>query len=369
MTDAQLIIECGAAQTRATLMEGDDVRAFWFGPARGDETLPRPPDLGDIHVARIRKLTKGAQGAFVDIGWSRDGFLSYGHDRLPPVEGERLVVKVKRPPMGQKGPLVTGRWRAGLAANEVLSIEAAAAGGEPRRLNEREDAAVSAFRSFSAEKIVRATIDDAEAARALAIADSVRLTVGMGYDQSRRLSECVAASFERTVTIDDGVRLTFDETEALTAIDINSAKAADGRSAPVNDKVNVAAANALFGELSRRGIGGRIVVDFLAFPHARSRETFKKTLARAKHGYNCRFGALASDGLFDLTAPRTGLSLLERATEFDRTTPRPGPALYPRLERKSCDPGARDAAEIPAQSQTKASCLFGSRRLCGSFAA
>ncbi|MEQ1769415.1 MAG: hypothetical protein ABL879_06200, partial [Devosia sp.] len=63
--------------------------------------------------------------------------------------------------------------------------------------------------------------------------------------------------------------------------------------------MNVAAANALFGELSRRGIGGRIVVDFLAFPHARSRETFKKTLARAKHGYNCRFGALAPDGLFD----------------------------------------------------------------------
>ncbi|MEX0643931.1 MAG: ribonuclease E/G, partial [Parvularculaceae bacterium] len=121
-------------------------------------------------------------------------------------------------------------------------------------------------------------------------------------------------------------RLTIDETEGLTVVDVDAGAAADGATGRLNDKVNAAAAARLFRELARRAIGGRIVVDFLPPSNARARADLKDALKEARRGvFDCRFGKLSDDGLFDLTAPRDRLSLLELATEpAGADWPRPG---------------------------------------------
>ncbi len=110
--------------------------------------------------------------------------------------------------------------------------------------------------------------------------------------------------------------MVIDETEALTAIDVDMGGLADNSRSGANDAVNKAAAGRLFRELARRAIGGRIVVDFLPPSSPRARSELLEWLTRADADlFPRRAGRLAPDGLFDMTAPRREASLLERATE------------------------------------------------------
>lgn len=112
----QLILDCGAAETRAARLIGDEPVAFWFGPALGDEGLSRLPEFGDICVGRMLRAAAGLRGAFVDIGAGRDAFLMLGEGEKALAEGARLIVSVRRPPLAHKGALVALDWRARMSA-------------------------------------------------------------------------------------------------------------------------------------------------------------------------------------------------------------------------------------------------------------
>ena len=108
-----LYIECGAAETRCALIIDDIVMRLWFAPARGDETLPRPAEAGDVYLGRVRTISKALNAAYVDIGEADDGFLQLKKGEKAPVEGARIIVSVKRPALGAKGSLLTLRTPSG----------------------------------------------------------------------------------------------------------------------------------------------------------------------------------------------------------------------------------------------------------------
>lgn len=310
----RVLIECGAAETRAALLlDGEPVR-FHFGPARGDEALPRSPERGDIYSGRIRTVSKSLSGAFIDIGEGEEGFLPYG--KAPPVEGELRLLRVTRPAIGTKGPALAADWEKGLGRDAAAALEAQAADmRKPGPLGAPVDAAIRALLDVAPADAVpeHVTIDRPEAARAIrdycenepAIADSPFAAFAV--------DEEIEAALERTLVLPGGARMTVDETEALVAVDIDSAGASGG---VLNDKVNEALARQLFIELSRRSVGGRVVVDFLPPSGSKARARLEERLDAARRGvYDCRPGKLRADGLYDLTAPRHRRSLLEEASE------------------------------------------------------
>jgi Ribonuclease G/E len=311
---ARVVIDCGAADTRAALIEGDEVIRFWFGPARGDEHLPRAPEEGDLFFARVRAASKPLSGAFVDIGAGRDAFLSTKGD--PPVEGEALIVAVRRPPIGAKGALVSGDWRGGLQARDVAAVEdAAKAAITPCQLGARADPALAAYGAL-VDPGAPVVVNDPASAAALRARGVRRVAVEQSPFQRHGGEDALAAALDRTVVLPSGGRMIFDENEAATAVDIDSGSAADGAFGKLNERINAEAAALLFGELSRRGIGGRIVVDFLAPGDAAARARLLAQLRTGATGlFHGRLGKLSADGLFDLTAPRRCLSLLERTSE------------------------------------------------------
>lgn len=322
----RLFIACGAIETRAALIAADEIIGLWFGPARGDEGLARAPEAGDIHQGRIKAISKPLNGAFVDIGSAREALLPFPKEGGPTVEGARAIVRVRRPAIGAKGPIVAADWRQGLGVEEISAIAAAAETPTPRRLNTGEDAALRAWRFFADRKPARVMFDSVDAAQSWRrIEKSAPFEIVDGAEISRNLDAVLDAALDRVVALPGGARLIIDETEGLTVVDVDAGATIEGAGARVNDRVNAAAAAVLFQELSRRGIGGRVVVDFLPVGNRAARAAFLKTLADApKDGYDCRLGELFADGLFDLTAPRTRLSLLEQASELDGASPRPG---------------------------------------------
>jgi Ribonuclease G/E len=322
----RVLIECGAAETRAALLEGDDVLRFWFGPARGDESTPRPARSGDVYVGRIRTVSRPLKAAFVDLGIGPEGFLPLGREMEVSPEGGAVIVRVRRPAIGAKGPVLTLAWKKGFGPGEMAALEkeAARAGG-PARLGATVDAAVLAARALAgavsradptAEK-VGFSINQADAARPLRETfPNSPVEIAEDLFERHGAAEALEGSLGRVVSLAGGARMVFDETEGLTVVDIDAGAAADGATGKLNDKVNLAAARQLFLELARRGVGGRVVADFLPPSDARARAELKDALKEARRGiYECRIGRLSDDGLFDLTAPRERLSLLELATE------------------------------------------------------
>ena len=111
----------------------------------------------------------------------------------------------------------------------------------------------------------------------------------------------IESAFAHLVTLPSGGSIVIDHTEALTAIDINSARATKGddiESTAFN--TNLEAADEIARQLRLRDLGGLIVIDFIDMgPHKhqrevenRLREVVKPDRARIQIGRISRFGLL-----------------------------------------------------------------------------
>jgi ribonuclease E len=108
-------------------------------------------------------------------------------------------------------------------------------------------------------------------------------------------------AFERQVRLPSGGSIVIDHTEALTAIDINSARATKGGDIEETAlNTNLEAATEIARQLRIRDLGGLIVIDFIDMESARHqreveerlRDALKSDRARVQIGRISRFGLL-----------------------------------------------------------------------------
>ena len=118
------------------------------------------------------------------------------------------------------------------------------------------------------------------------------------------LSDLEQQVVKRLIWLKNGGRVAFDQTEALLAVDVNSAKASvHGRPEQMKLQTNLLAAQEISRQLRLRKIQGLIVIDFIRMKDAAAREQlvghFKNLLSRDKA--TIRIGGLTALGLFELT--------------------------------------------------------------------
>jgi ribonuclease E len=111
----------------------------------------------------------------------------------------------------------------------------------------------------------------------------------------------IESAFKREVLLDNGASIVIDPTEALIAIDINSARATEGSDIEETAlQANLAAAKEIARQLRLRDIGGLIVIDFIDMSSTRNqrmvenqlREELKADRARIQLGRISRFGLM-----------------------------------------------------------------------------
>lgn len=124
---------------------------------------------------------------------------------------------------------------------------------------------------------------------------------------------------EHKVKLRSGAYLIIDETEALTAIDVNTGKQVGSHS--LNEtifKTNIEAAEEVGRQLRLRDMGGIIVIDFIDMESADERKKlldhFEKILERDRA--RTRVGRVSSLGLLEITRKRTGESVTEAITNL-----------------------------------------------------
>jgi len=128
----------------------------------------------------------------------------------------------------------------------------------------------------------------------------------------------IESLLRRKVLLKSGGHVTFDSTEALTAIDVNTGKFIGSTS--LSDtilKTNLDAVVEIARQLRLRDIGGIIVIDFIDMTSAKDRQKVVSALEKElrKDRTRTKICHISPLGLVEMTRKRTGETLTELVTE------------------------------------------------------
>lgn len=181
----------------------------------------------------------------------------------------------------------------------------------PFLIHEESDVIVRAFRDYLRADIGEILIDrPALFERAKAHVSQVRPDFASRIKQYQgevplfshyQIESQIESAFERVVNLPSGGSIVIDPTEALTSIDINSARATKGGDIEETAlQTNLEAADEIARQLRLRDLGGLVVIDFIDMTPTKNqrevenrlREAVKQDRARVQIGRISRFGLL-----------------------------------------------------------------------------
>src|SRR5207344_3517256 len=127
----------------------------------------------------------------------------------------------------------------------------------------------------------------------------------------------IETAYARQVPLPSGGAIVIDHTEAMVAIDVNSARATRG--ADIEEtalRTNLEAADELARRLRLRDLGGLVVIDFIDMENARNQREVENRLREALHYDRARvqMGKISRFGLMELSRQRLRPSLGEGST-------------------------------------------------------
>ncbi|MDH5833653.1 Rne/Rng family ribonuclease [Luteimonas kalidii] len=124
----------------------------------------------------------------------------------------------------------------------------------------------------------------------------------------------IEAAYERTVRLPSGGALVIDQTEALTAIDVNSARATKGADIETTAfNTNLEAAEEVARQMRLRDLGGLVVIDFIDMDSSKHQREVEGKLQNALKYDRARvqLGRISKFGLLEMSRQRLRASLGE----------------------------------------------------------
>jgi len=129
----------------------------------------------------------------------------------------------------------------------------------------------------------------------------------------------IESAFQREVRLPSGGAIVIDPTEALTSIDINSARATKGGDIEETAlNTNLEAADEIARQLRLRDLGGLVVIDFIDMTPVRHQREVENRLRDAVHHDRARvqLGRISRFGLMEMSRQRLRPSLEESAAHI-----------------------------------------------------
>ena len=127
----------------------------------------------------------------------------------------------------------------------------------------------------------------------------------------------IETAYSRTVQLPSGGAIVIDQTEALVAVDVNSARAIKGGDIEETaTRTNLEAADEVARQARLRDLGGLIVIDFIDMEDSKNRRDVENRLRDALRQDRARvqFGAISKFGLLEMSRQRLRPALNEGAS-------------------------------------------------------
>ncbi|MES1925419.1 Rne/Rng family ribonuclease [Salinisphaera sp. T31B1] len=128
----------------------------------------------------------------------------------------------------------------------------------------------------------------------------------------------IESAFEREVTLPSGGSIVIDHTEAMTSVDINSARATKGGGIEETAfNTNLEAAEEVARQLRIRDLGGLVVIDFIDMESAKNQREVENRLKQAAKVDRARvqIGRISRFGLLEMSRQRLKPSLSEYSSQ------------------------------------------------------
>ena len=265
---------------------------------------------GDILLGKVDRLMPGINGAFVDVGRARNGFLPLTEDSgsfLGPRlrSGDLLVVQIRKEEKGNKGVFLTrdiilpGRYVLVMPMNRHIGVSSRIADEEVReRLkktgrnisgdrfgivlrNAAENTAESEIMNEADElfrewqeliKTAEKGVQPGAVLRHGSILEQLKADYfAYGIDGTLEvdhldtgLARQLKQAAERTVSLPGGGNIVIDRCEAMTVIDVNTASSTGCCDKPRTIlETNLEACEAIADQIRLRNLSGIIVIDFI----------------------------------------------------------------------------------------------------------
>ncbi|MBN9287451.1 MAG: Rne/Rng family ribonuclease [Gammaproteobacteria bacterium] len=228
-------------------------------------------------------------------------------NQLPLPDGMGLIVRTA----GVGRSLEELRWDLDVLLSQWQAIMQASQRSAPFLIHRESDVIIRALRDYLRPDIAEILVDTEEAFQHAKkhiqivrpdFADRVkRYNDAIPLFNRFQIENQIESAFKREVALDNGASIVIDPTEALIAIDINSARATEGSDIEETAlQTNLVAAKEIARQLRLRDIGGLIVIDFIDMNSSRHqrmvenqlREELKADKARIQLGRISRFGLL-----------------------------------------------------------------------------
>lgn len=369
----RILMEVRNGVREIALMEGSRLLAFFREQEMG-------PEAEQIYLGVVERIVKGMEAAFVRLEKDTVGFLPFSECHEKPKSGERLLVQVKRPPVGEKAAYLTadialaGRYAILTPLSERISlskrledsderarlkniasrvapagmglvVRAESAGMDENTLRNEVSTLFAAWQTLEADcasakapcllkgredalgRLMRDEHGQIEEILANSMETLPASSLAIRYCENPFELYSVRArlkkSLERKVWLDCGGFLVIDRTEAMTVIDVNSGKFTGGKSGTESTflRLNQEAAREIARLLRLRGIGGIVLIDFVDMQEESSRQAVIGTLSEA----------LRDDPVKTAIHGFTSLGLMEmtrKKTESGLTPPLPCPCCH-----------------------------------------
>lgn len=306
-----ILVENTVGETRAALLSGGVVVEVHHRRPT-DRLLP-----GAVFRGHVRKIDKGLNAAFVDIGEARDGFLrardaartpGSGAPRIERLiaEGAKVSVAVVTAPAAGKG----ARLRlADEGHGDAVGLVQQAPSLVGDVLDSFMDKSVGVVRADGAAALadVRGWFDGHPGFTAeVETADPATLFEAQGVDA------VIDMALQHRVPVPGGGSVAFDRTEALHVVDVDS----DGRVNVAGRSgldLNMAAMTVIGQQLRLRNLGGGIVIDAVRMTREADRQAVVGTLREvvADDPAATKVFGVSAMGLVEVSRQRRGLSLAE----------------------------------------------------------
>lgn len=127
----------------------------------------------------------------------------------------------------------------------------------------------------------------------------------------------IETAYSRTVNLPSGGAIVIDQTEALVAVDVNSARSIKGGDIEETAlRTNLEAADEVARQARLRDLGGLIVIDFIDMEESRNRRDVESRLREALRQDRARvqFAAISKFGLLEMSRQRLRPALNEGAS-------------------------------------------------------
>ena len=401
------LMEFSPGETRAALLDGDGRLIEMQVERMGEAEI-----VGSIHLGRVTRVEKGIGAAFVELGDAQPGFLGKAKDVTegqavivqviraagdgkgavltvnPILAGRYLSLDATRPgihwPRGkwegdrselaglldeiapEKSGVAPGRLAADMSL-DILQNETdrlVAQWGEiaGKAVKSKPPALLQPAPSLLDRILCEArgpvVLDDPKAfsgAKGMAdkgmpdIAGALELYRGEApLFEETGVEEQLEQALSRRIEMPGGASLVIDETEALTAIDVNMGGSGGSmKSDNAIRNANLAAAGEAARQIRLRNIGGLILVDFISMKNKAHRKQLVDQLRREMRDDPVRHDVLGMTpgGLLEITRQRTGKPLAALFARPARRTMRPLP------EAQACAV-LRDALRRPWSAKT-----------------